>query len=82
MGIIYLTKNPSESDGARYRASLPMPEGWNGDRAQLVMPDGLTWAMLDRARDLIREWEEDGEPSTLPLSVLLYRLFTGKDETS
>jgi hypothetical protein len=51
-----------------------MPMNWDMRPDSIVRPPGLTLDVMDRADDLIIDWQESGEPMTWPLIVLLYEM--------
>ena len=54
---------------------ITLNEKWDGDFASLSLPPGLTAEMVDRAEDLILDWERIGHYRAAPLVVGLFKLF-------
>ena len=59
----------------RLRASIPMPDDWYGERHQLIIPEGLTDEMLDKAEPLIRAFMDHEEAYGESLAILLFEIF-------
>jgi hypothetical protein len=71
-------KRQADTCAKKLHAIIPMPDDWYGHRDELVIPEGLTPEMLDRAEPLIRRFMDCEEAYGEPLAILLFEIFTNQ----